>query len=393
MSRHPSLSAPKLVMSHVQLSPVPKMGRNELCWCRSSRKYKNCHLIRESLSVSNVFDQELQMFAELREGYCSASDAFESNECSSKIAKAHTVQKKGGLVAISEDDHVLTVKPLMKEMITSRGAPDPRRIGLNKASVFPGFCTKHDSEIFKPIEAKTVKVDSETAFLLAYRAAAYERFSKEAEGRINSIMRDTADRGRSFPVQAAIQSHLYNVSIGIELGKRDVNRAKQSYDQLLRAKSRENFRYLAVRFDRVLPIVACCAFYPEFDMSGKRLQQLGQDRVELDHITLTVTSFDETTFAFFGWIGPREGPARSLVDSFVQIEDSRKADALSRLLFIQSDNIFLNQKWWEGLPSDHRIRLKDMTRSGTTVRIRTAQEYRSDFELVSAEAVEVFSNL
>ena len=29
-------------------TPRPRLGRNEACWCKSGKKYKNCHLLMES---------------------------------------------------------------------------------------------------------------------------------------------------------------------------------------------------------------------------------------------------------------------------------------------------------------------------------------------------------
>lgn len=386
MISHPSLVAPRLSLTHNRLSPIEKMGRNERCWCRSGKKFKHCHLVREALEPINVFEQEQRLFAELREGYCSLPV---DDPCSSRIIKAHTIQKKGGLAEISESNHVLTVKPRMKDMIQSSGNPQPRRVGINDASVFPGFCSKHDSETFKPIEGKSLDLDPHSAFLFSYRAIAYERYSKEAEGRFNAIMRETADRGQPFWKQAAMQSLLYDVSIGVELGKRDMKRTKDNFDKLFLAGSYEGFHYCAIRFDRILPVVACCAFHPEFDLTGNRLQQLGQDMVELDAVTLTVTAFEGHTIAVFGWIGPNDGPARSLSNSLLDVEGMRKADALIRLLFVHSDNIFLKPSWWDSLPEKHKTALNNMTRSGTTVRERTAAEYtHTALELVSAEAIE-----
>ncbi|MGR3499618.1 MAG: hypothetical protein ACU0E9_12075 [Limimaricola soesokkakensis] len=277
----------------------------------------------------------------------------------------------------------------MKDMIQSSGNPQPRRIGLKDASVFPGFCSKHDSETFKPIEGKTLNLESQSAFLLSYRAIAYERYSKEAEGRFNAIMREVADRGHPFWKQAAMQSLLYDVSVGVELGKSDIERVKGNFDKLFLDGGYDDFHYCAIRFDRVLPVVACCAFHPEFDLAGTRLQKLGQNKVDLDTVALSVTAFEGNTIAVFGWIGPDDGPARSLSNSLLAIANDRQADALTRLLFIHSDNLFLNPTWWDGLPEKHKVALNNMTRSGTTVRERTAAEYSdATMELFSAEAVE-----
>lgn len=362
------------------------MGRNERCWCQSGKKFKHCHAIRETLDPVNAFEQEQQLFAELQKAYCSLAS---TGTCSSSIVKAHTIQRKGGLAAIAESNHVLTVKPLMKDMIASSGNPQPRKIGLKKASVFPGFCGKHDSEVFKPIEGKSLNLDSQSAFLFSYRAIAYERYSKEAEGRFNEILRAVGDRGQPFWKQAAMQSLLYDVSVGVELGKRDLSRVKEGFDQLYLEGSLQDFHYCVIRFDQLLPVVACCAFHPEFDLDGGRLQQLGQDKAELDAATLTVTAFENETIVVFGWIGEDSGPARLLSNSLMEVEDAHKADALIRLLFIHSDNIFLNPTWWDSLSDKQKATLNQMTRSGTIMRERKATEYANlHMDLFSARTKE-----
>lgn len=170
MAPHPSLTAPKISPDLIQ--PVATMGLYDLCWCRSGKKYKWCHYRRELQKQINIFEIEAGMIAELRDGYCCHPDPS-ADPCSEKIIKAHTVQKKGGLAAIAEAGHVLTFKPTMKEMVQTDGNPQPRKIGVNNASVFPGFCSRHDTTLFKPIEGKSLTLTKDTAFLFAYRAIAY----------------------------------------------------------------------------------------------------------------------------------------------------------------------------------------------------------------------------
>jgi SEC-C motif len=178
MARHPSLTAP--VLKADLITPVETMGRNEPCWCHSGLKYKRCHSGRERQAPVNVFEVEERLIAQLQEGYCSHPDPT-GDPCSPTLAKAHTIQKKGGIAGIAEAGHVLTVKPIMKDLIESRGNPSPRKIGVNNASVFPGFCNKHDTTLFRPIEGKSLSLDKNTSFLFAYRAIAYERFAKDAQ--------------------------------------------------------------------------------------------------------------------------------------------------------------------------------------------------------------------
>ena len=323
--------------------------------------------------------------AELRDGYCSYPHPT-TNPCSSTITKAHTIQKKGGLAAIAEAGHVLTVKPTLKEMIASDGKPSPHKIGVNNASVFPGFCSRHDDGLFKAIEGKVLSLTKDAAFLFAYRAIAYERFAKEAQLRAASIQR-SMDCGQPFAIQAYVQRHLAVYIHGVQIGIRDIGRWKSQFDERLLSGARDDFHFLAVRFDRVLPIVACSAFHPEFDLQGNPLQRLGRESIELEHITLTVTTFENQTIMVFGWIGSADGSARALAKSFQSVADARKADALIRLLFVQTDNLFVRPSWWEGLHLADRQTLTMMTRSGTTLQRRLGRELADDSKIFVTAAV------
>lgn len=94
----------------------------------------------------------------------------------------------------------------------------------------------------------------------------------------------------------------------------------------------------------------------------------------------------------FGSIGSEDGPAKTLAESFVALDDARKADALVRLLFIHTDTLFLRPSWWEALPETDRRALNEMTRSGTTMRMRTGDEMADDAtSFLSAVVIEVVS--
>ncbi len=199
MKLHASLKAPPLQV--VPIAPVPSMRRNDSCWCRSGLKYKKCHLNRELQEPINIFELEAKLVAQARAGYCSHPDPS-NDPCSSIIIRSHTVQKKGGIAAIAEAGHVLTVKPVMKDMMATSGNPKPRKVGVNSASVFPGFCNKHDTTLFKPIEGSVLTLDKNSAFLFSYRAIAYERFSKEAQWKGLVAMREGRQGQVALPPRA-----------------------------------------------------------------------------------------------------------------------------------------------------------------------------------------------
>jgi hypothetical protein len=170
---------------------------------------------------------------EQTKGYCAHPDAGTAT-CSGRLTDAHTIQKEGGLRAISEKGHVVSIKKGGFAIGKHHGQIVPMREGIANASTFPGFCNSHDS-IFRPTEESAVILRSEVAFLLSYRSVVYEKFMKEAALRSNAINRREADKGRPFVQQARIQTLLYSQKAGIELGLRDATRCKAAFDAAYRA--------------------------------------------------------------------------------------------------------------------------------------------------------------
>jgi hypothetical protein len=385
MPDHPSLTAPLVKVPPIH--PVETMDPYKLCWCGSGTKYKWCHHRRHEQDEVNPFEVEARIVGELRVGYCSHPDPV-GDPCVGTIVKAHTVQRRGGLSQIAEDSHVLTVKPTMKGLMADDGESQPRLLGIGKASVFPGFCSHHDDSLFKAVEGSDLPLDAEHAFLFGYRAIAYERFQKECQVRSAPHQREM-DCGKPFFAQANVQIYLNTFQFGVRMGLADIERTKEAFDGMLMTGDRSGFHFLAVRFDGLLPMVGCAAFQVEQDLDGKQLQRLGHGTAPFEVITVTVTAFQGRTVAAFGWIDDGDGPAARLAASFAKLTDDRKADALLRLLFVHSDNLYLRPSWWDGLDEAVRDALVHDVMAGTPFRPRADGALKDDGRsLLTATVVE-----
>jgi hypothetical protein len=341
------------------------MRRNDPCWCGSGVKWKNCHRNREDKPPINIFEQAEAMRRRFAQGYC-LHPASGPTACSTSIIGAHTVQRRGGLALIQEQGHVLSTKPTLEDMIKHDGQPPLRRVGINNASTFPGFCNKHDTELFKPIEASQLKLDRSSALLFAFRAIAYERFTKLAAIENLKLQRQM-DRGQPFWKQATIQQNIHVFEAGSLRGLHDVDNWKSEYDKCLLSNSADDFRFYSVTFDRVLPLVACTAFHSEFGFDGTALQRISRGPGPFEHVTFNLTGFDNRTVAVFGWIGEGDGPAAKFVKSFKLVPPERKADALLRMSFEHSENVFVRQSWWEALPTSLKAAYLRRMLSGSTI--------------------------
>lgn len=74
------------------------------------------------------------------------------SSCSQNAIKSHVLQKNGILKQISENNHLIELKPAKPFEMHNKGISDFKKVGVNNAYTFKGFCTTHDREIFEPIE-------------------------------------------------------------------------------------------------------------------------------------------------------------------------------------------------------------------------------------------------
>jgi hypothetical protein len=218
------------------------MGRNDPCWCRSGRKWKHCHLGRDKQPRPNINELLNAIGQDQARGYCVHPDAG-TGTCSGGPTDAHTIQKEGGLRAIAENGHVISSKKGAFAIARNDGEIIPQRDGISTASTFPGFCNTHDA-MFSPAEQKIVPLSREVAFLLSYRAIAYEKFLKESALRSNERTRQEADKGQPFAEQASIQQGLYATKYVTELGLADLTRSKAAFDAAYRGSSGSGFKGL-----------------------------------------------------------------------------------------------------------------------------------------------------
>jgi putative transposase len=77
----------------------------------------------------NVFEAFAEMDEEYAKGYCLHPDAA-PHECSD-IVQAHSIQKRGGLAAIAEKNHILSIKQAGRRLPDKNGTFEPARLGVD----------------------------------------------------------------------------------------------------------------------------------------------------------------------------------------------------------------------------------------------------------------------
>ena len=340
------------------------MPVNELCWCGSGKKWKKCHRDREHQKPVPIGKLTADHRAELSRGYYCLHLQASAATCSSNIIRAHSVQRKGGLIAIAEDGHVISPKRGFEDIIKNDGKIVPKLEGVKSASTFMGFCGFHDDQLFSPIEKSSNVLSKQTAFLLSFRAICYEKFMKDAELRAVEIQRD-ADKGDPFETQSAKQQYLHFHREGIKRGIRDLEGWKGKYDAAFLNRNYDEFLFFGVIFSSALPIVACGTFHPQFDFNGNDLQIITRGESEFEHLSFNLTVVGGRSIAILGWTGSPQGPTECFVDSFRALPKATMANAAFHIACEHLENTYFRPSWWEAQTNSAREHLVGRFRSGT----------------------------
>lgn len=154
----------------------------EECPCESGKKYKFCCYAKsKEVNVDTNKYNAARLTAEgqklFRDTEFKMCFAFDSSECSKNLIGAHSIQNNGVLNQISIENHVYT---LNIEIDQNMMIPQLNfiSIGKNKASIFSGFCKKHDEEYFNGIEDKDYEGTFEQNYWFAFRALCFELHRK-----------------------------------------------------------------------------------------------------------------------------------------------------------------------------------------------------------------------
>tara|TARA_R110001583_G_scaffold112684_1_gene262409 strand:+ start:19679 stop:20728 length:1050 start_codon:yes stop_codon:yes gene_type:complete len=187
----------------------------------------------------------------------------DGSQCTESAISSHTIQKGGGLAAIAENGHVYQIQHANNQ----EGIPTRKcqftKTGLKKASVFPGFCARHDNYLFRSAEQQDGKIELDDLILLGYRIICMELFKKERIIRIYEIQR-VKELGIELGLAESVMAFLH----GTRLAVIDLKRQKEAYEVLMAGKNTAPFYASIFQLKEDLPFTFASAFAPEFDFSG-----------------------------------------------------------------------------------------------------------------------------
>ena len=271
--------------------------------------------------------------------------------CEGPVVRAHSVRRASDLRSIAERGHVIQFQADARTLRRTRGKPEARLIGINDASTFHGFCRKHDTATFRPIEASPFAATSEQCFLLLYRAWCREAYTKEAAARAAEMLREL-DKGRPFIEQLGIQTSVNAHITGVALGVRDVRHYKRIVDDALLVGDFTCVNSMVFEFGGTLPVVCSGAFFPYFDVEGRPLQIFDPERT-LEPLAITLLNDAGIGYAVFSWLASAADTPRAFMTAVERCDSL--SNVIVRVALLSIENVFVSPGWWASLLEDQRI--------------------------------------
>ena len=280
---------------------------------------------------------------------------YESGHRCKEIIKAHSIQKNRALSIIADKGHVYAHSSNISLLKKNKGQLTFEKKGINSVSTFLGFCSKHDNELFEPIDNYSLIPTNQQVLLYAYRSLCRELFVKE--NALELIKHQLGINAR----QNAINKLFLNIKKGTAFGLKNLKIHKKKYDNSLRKNSFSSTRYVLFTSKQKPTIAFSGIFFPDFDFMGRELQDLGNHSSKLELITICSAPMDCGWGFLFAWHATSSNVCvdfmRSLA-TMIHNKNNTLSDFLFRLVVTNCENTAISPKWWEHLPEDQKEQIK-----------------------------------
>lgn len=277
-----------------------------------------------------------------------------------EVIDAHSLSRASSLTSLADaTNHVLSFHP----MHTPVEVPQPKSVGLNKASTFQGMCNVHDRQ-FAPIDNGPFDGSAVHCHLLAARAIAMECHRKSAHVRLLQRASDAA--GGDDDLERMIDHGALDASdLGARLGLQDMKSIKEAVDAALVTGALDLLEYRVLRFGGKPAMAATGVFTPDFDLSGRWIQRLDNIDSECELLCLSLLPEHEATHLVFVWRRGDTAPLR-FVDSLLARPPEKLARLVPQLCLGYVENCYFSHQWWNSQSVVRQERLARFARFMST---------------------------
>lgn len=321
-----------------------------IAYSAKTNEVNNITIERFSDNYSNInYNEILQLHKSLtKESQC--LHFYADSSCLNPI-NSHTIQKSKMLSSISREGHVYTGSTDYFDSLKNGGKLTFKLKGIKQVSTFPGFCQKHDTELFKPIDTSFLIPTNKQVILYAYRAISKEVFLK---GNILIKYRKMLNSQQNPVVQGLWYQHLK----GTQLGYNNLITHKENYDKSLKDKTYDDINYVLFSSTRKPNIAFSSLLYPYYDFHGNSLQLPENSESKLDLLTFSSALMEKGWGYIIAWHKSSNKVAMKYINSLKKsISEGNKPEDLLFRQTLHFENTAYSPDWLENLNAESRTKI------------------------------------
>lgn len=278
----------------------------------------------------------------------SIKDCFHplKKECVLPIKSAHSLQRQGALKLLEATDssgNSYLYVHAEREHNFQADFFDLKPVGRKSATTFNGFCSYHDTEVFKEIENDPENTDLKNdfhCFLHSYRSFAIAYHKKHEENKLYNSSDPEIIRmlNNWYP-----SGQINEVKEGVKAALLDLKLPKLKFDQLLIEKKYSDLEYLIYEVPYTIPIGCASCITPHSTPSGRIIQMDPYSPFQ-SFIFTTVLPFKNRSIVILSAF-PDDQLACDLLDEIEKIKyPLQKEKYLSFFVFTGAENVVLSPK-------------------------------------------------
>ena len=279
-------------------------------------------------------------------------DCFHPNkgECVMPTKRAHSLQRQGALGFLEKDKGGNKYLYVHSEKCynSEHKFYDLKRTGRKTATTFDGFCSFHDTELFKAIENEPETTDihnDEHCFLHSYRSFAICAHSKLEEWKLYNSS-DVFNK-RYSPEQLA------GAREGVRLALKDLEKPKQLINNWLINKQYSELEYLTFEYPYRIPVGCASDITPHQLPTGEPIQMNHRSSEPQSSILTTVLPFSDRSVVILAAF-PDDELGCKFLEELKRINEIRQQKFLSFFLFEGAENIVVSPHFIEKQPIQWR---------------------------------------
>lgn len=321
---------------------------------------------------------------------------IDSCNCDKDIINSHSVSKSSSLEKIAYKGHIYNYKLNFYNFFDLNNSNplniiEPKKVGINEASTFYGFCKYHDNELFRDIDVENIKINEKTAFLLGYRAFVREYYTKELaiieqekllKGFANltseesfakelnncslpNFIEEMINKKYNGNLKAFIKEPFTHEIINnnpflkeFKKSVEDCGKFINKYFNIFKSEDYSSVKYVAFKFSKTPDILFAGAAPILYDFEGSSLEN---DINNLENITINAVAYDNGGIIIFQWFDNDKINNR-FIDSLIKIyckDKNNICNILVQFIFVYIENIFIRMSWWDNLDTDLKNKLSE----------------------------------